>query len=78
MVSMGLSSKRDASATLLQRERERSEESGVRRRTTRANGNRCSSSSVDFWYLRISRRATVPALKRWGLPGATGSPAVEW
>ena len=24
------------------------------------------SSSVDFWYLRISRRATVPGLYLWG------------
>ena len=24
------------------------------------------SNSVDFWYLLISRRATVPGLKRWG------------
>lgn len=33
-------------------------------RTRRANGSLRSSRSVDFWYLRISRSATVPGLKR--------------
>merc|ERR1719454_667290 len=35
-------------------------------RTRRWNGNLRMSSSVDFWYLLISRRATVPGLYRWG------------
>ena len=39
-------------------------------RTSLWNGSLRMSSSVDFWYLRISRRATVPGLylQRWG-PG---------
>lgn len=32
--------------------------------TTRENGNLASSKSVDFWYFRISRKATVPGLYR--------------
>ena len=35
-------------------------------RTSRWNGSFLISSSVDFWYLRISRRATVPGLS-WKL-----------
>ncbi|XBI07439.1 hypothetical protein VPH35_135345 [Triticum aestivum] len=35
-------------------------------RTRRWKGSLRMSSSVLFWYLRISRRATVPGLKRWG------------
>merc|ERR1719486_1677760 len=35
-------------------------------RTRRWNGSLRMSSSVDFWYLRISRRATVPGRYRWG------------
>ncbi|CAA6675081.1 unnamed protein product [Spirodela intermedia] len=34
--------------------------------TRRWNGSFRISSSVLFWYLRISLRATVPGLKRWG------------
>jgi hypothetical protein len=33
-------------------------------RTSRAKGSFRSSSSVDRWYFRISRRATVPGLRR--------------
>ncbi|KAL5656485.1 hypothetical protein ACJX0J_035804, partial [Zea mays] len=32
----------------------------------RWNGSLRISSSVLFWYLRISRSATVPGRKRWG------------
>lgn len=32
--------------------------------TSRWKGSFLMSNSVDFWYLRISRRATVPGLKR--------------
>ena len=46
-------------------------------RTRRANGALRSSRSVDFWYLLISRNATVPALKRCFFAGAIGSPAAE-
>ena len=35
-------------------------------RTKRWNGSFRMSNSVDFWYLRISRRATVPGRYRWG------------
>jgi len=35
-------------------------------RTRRWKGNFLMSSSVDFWYLLISRRATVPGLYLWG------------
>ncbi|KAF8733140.1 hypothetical protein HU200_015513 [Digitaria exilis] len=35
-------------------------------RTRRWNGSLRMSSSVLFWYLRISRSATVPGRKRWG------------
>ncbi|KAL7083543.1 hypothetical protein ACP275_14G170500 [Erythranthe tilingii] len=35
-------------------------------RTSLWNGSLRIRSSVDFWYLRISRRATVPGRKRWG------------
>jgi hypothetical protein len=35
-------------------------------RTRRWKGSLRIRSSVDFWYLRISRSATVPGLKRWG------------
>ena len=35
-------------------------------RTRRWNGSLRISSSVDFWYLLISRRATVPGLYLWG------------
>merc|ERR1712091_409286 len=35
-------------------------------RTRRWNGSLRMRSSVDFWYLRISRRATVPGLYLWG------------
>lgn len=35
-------------------------------RTSRWNGRRRISRSVDFWNLRISRSATVPGRKRWG------------
>ena len=34
-------------------------------RTRRWKGNFLISNSVDFWYLLISRRATVPGLKNW-------------
>merc|ERR1712178_171393 len=34
--------------------------------TRRWNGSLRMSSSVDFWYLLISRRATVPGLYLWG------------
>merc|ERR1712178_644419 len=34
--------------------------------TRRWNGNLRISSSVDFWYLLISLRATVPGLYLWG------------
>merc|ERR1719493_533060 len=34
--------------------------------TRRWNGSLRMRSSVDFWYLRISRRATVPGLYLWG------------
>ena len=36
-----------------------------RRRTTRENGSLRMSRSVLFWYLRISRRATVPGRNRF-------------
>ena len=32
--------------------------------TNLAKGNFLNNKSVDFWYFRISRRATVPGLKR--------------
>ncbi len=35
-------------------------------RTSRAKGSLRMSNSVDFWYLRISRKATVPGLYRRG------------
>merc|ERR1719147_74172 len=35
-------------------------------RTKRWNGSLRNNSSVDFWYLLISRRATVPGLYRCG------------
>merc|ERR1711994_1189990 len=35
-------------------------------RTKRWNGSLRNNNSVDFWYLLISRRATVPGLYRWG------------
>ncbi|RCV33728.1 hypothetical protein SETIT_7G105500v2 [Setaria italica] len=35
-------------------------------RTSRWKGSLRMSSSVLFWYLRISRSATVPGRKRWG------------
>ena len=35
-------------------------------RTRRWKGSLRMSSSVDFWYLLISRRATVPGLYLWG------------
>src|SRR3989338_6106270 len=35
-------------------------------RTRRWKGNLRIKRSVLFWNLRISRRATVPGLKRWG------------
>ena len=35
-------------------------------RTRRWNGSLRMRSSVDFWYLRISRSATVPGLYLWG------------
>eukprot|EP00484_Ammonia_sp_Unknown_P023715 CAMPEP_0197032712 /NCGR_PEP_ID=MMETSP1384-20130603/11319_1 /TAXON_ID=29189 /ORGANISM="Ammonia sp." /LENGTH=112 /DNA_ID=CAMNT_0042462411 /DNA_START=100 /DNA_END=438 /DNA_ORIENTATION=- len=35
-------------------------------RTKRWNGSLRSNNSVDFWYLLISRKATVPGLKRCG------------
>ncbi|CAA6667643.1 unnamed protein product [Spirodela intermedia] len=35
-------------------------------RTRRWNGSLRINSSVLFWYLRISLRATVPGRKRWG------------
>lgn len=35
-------------------------------RTRRWKGNLRMRSSVDFWYRRISRSATVPGRKRWG------------
>uniref|UniRef100_A0A8R7QW86 Uncharacterized protein n=1 Tax=Triticum urartu TaxID=4572 RepID=A0A8R7QW86_TRIUA len=35
-------------------------------RTRRWKGSLRMSSSVLFWYLRISRSATVPGRKRWG------------
>jgi hypothetical protein len=48
---------------------------------SRANGSLWRSRSVDFWYLRISRRATVPGRYRCGfLRGvgpAIGSPAAS-
>merc|ERR1711994_1178728 len=34
--------------------------------TSRWKGSLRMSSSVDFWYLLISRRATVPGLYLWG------------
>merc|ERR1711994_459408 len=34
--------------------------------TRRWKGSLRMRSSVDFWYLRISRRATVPGLYLWG------------
>merc|ERR1712029_183856 len=34
--------------------------------TRRWNGSFLMRSSVDFWYLLISRRATVPGLYLWG------------
>merc|ERR1719192_128547 len=34
--------------------------------TRRWKGSLRMSSSVDFWYLLISRRATVPGLYLWG------------
>ena len=37
--------------------------SGQSARTSRANGSFLISSSVDRWYLRISRSATVPGLR---------------
>ena len=40
----------------------RSGEGGMNKLTSRANGNRCTSKSVDFWYFLISLRATVPGL----------------
>jgi len=45
-------------------------------RTSRWNGSFLMSSSVDFWNLRISRRATVPGRKRCGFftpPGPVGA-----
>ena len=35
-------------------------------RMRRATGSFLHSSSVDFWYLRISRKVTVPGLYLWG------------
>merc|ERR1712226_884767 len=35
-------------------------------RTKRWKGSLRSNNSVDFWYLLISRGATVPGLYRWG------------
>ena len=35
-------------------------------RTSRWKGSFRIKSSVDFWYRRISRRATVPGLYLWG------------
>ena len=35
-------------------------------RTSRWKGSLRMRSSVDFWYRRISRSATVPGRKRWG------------
>jgi hypothetical protein len=35
-------------------------------RTSLWKGSFLIKSSVDFWYLLISRRATVPGRKRWG------------
>lgn len=35
-------------------------------RTRRWKGSFRMRSSVDFWYLLISRRATVPGLNLWG------------
>lgn len=43
-------------------------------RTKRWKGNLRISRSVLFWYLRISRRATVPGLKRWGFLMAPSLP----
>ena len=43
--------------------------SGQSARTSRANGSFLISSSVDRWYLRISRSATVPGLR---VPGKGG------
>ena len=42
-------------------------------RTRRWKGNFLIKSSVDFWYRRISRRATVPGRNLWGFftPPAT-------
>ena len=44
-------------------------------RTNRWNGNFRINNSVDFWYRRISRRATVPGRKRWGflIPPVAGA-----
>ena len=41
-------------------------------RTRRWNGSLRIRSSVDFWYLRISRRATVPGLRRGSAEGLVG------
>ena len=38
-------------------------------RTRREKGSLSSNRSVDFWYLRISRRARVPGLYRRGFRG---------
>lgn len=45
-------------------------------RTSRAKGSLRIRRSVDCWYRRISRSATVPGLYRRGLDSGTGSPAV--
>merc|ERR1719174_2014563 len=44
-------------------------------RTSRWKGSLRISKSVDFWYLRISRRATVPGRYLWGFftPPAVGA-----
>merc|ERR1719197_2423572 len=44
-------------------------------RTRRWNGRRARRRLVDFWYLRISRRATVPGRKRCGffMPTVVGA-----
>ena len=47
--------------------------------TKRWKGSFLINKSVDFWYLRISRRATVPRRKRRGLrtPPRDGSPILS-
>jgi hypothetical protein len=44
----------------------RSDKNWVTSLVKRWKGSLRRSNSVDFWYLRISRRATVPGRKRWG------------